>query len=399
MVWFNRAAKLLPLVFALTGCTTNYMLDTSLDPNQPTQPTAPTMPPGIYPTDYYVRVIADAEPAPGESAATVCSRPFWVPFVKKENQAVSLSAILGPDGGTQTAVPLFTVSVDTASNTCDIQYSERYLLPSTIFVPGQIFPISGRYVYQTTGTQSISNYLLAAAALASIIAPEGAPAIATATAILNSAPAQSVENQYNNAELSRDSSVEYPIFDFDYGGNANPLITKSIRYSINRVPLDLNNNPEAAEAHTLGSLTITATQLLTVLGHNPSQGQTYPDYSDLQLYSTFLIFPSQVPQQLFGLVNTGAALNRADTVETLPVNTQPADVTNACGALRFSLGQLGLNGLDTLAYLFLVYSASPYAQAKELANINSGDSPCLTHEEIKLAMAMNLPHLWLHAAD
>lgn len=394
MSWFARLAILSLLASGLTDCT-HYQLQTALDPDQPIQPAAPTVPPNIQPTDYYVRVIANAQPASGQSANSVCSRPFWLPYVENKNDTVSVSAVLSGGSGTNTTtIPLFTVSSDTSTNTCNIEYDERYLLPSSVFVSGEHLSISSLDVYQTTGSLLMGEYLNDATNLESFLAPSGAPVIAKAADVLSSSAAQDVQNQLNNKGLSSDQRSMIPVMSFDFG-LPNPTITQSKRYIINQVPLDLSNNPQQDKAQALGEVTITSTQLLTVLGDNPGPGQTYPSYGNLQLYSQFLIFPYQTPQQIYGLVNTGTNLNRASVVQTLQINAQTGDISTACGALKNALAQLGLNRLDQLAYLFLVYSSSPYAQAHEIANIKNMNSPCLAYDDLTLAKAMNLPQLWL----
>ena len=236
----TRLQFVLPLILSISGC--HYMLDANLDPNQPNQPTQPTVPDLLAPTDYYVSVIAEAEPVKDTSPASVCSRSFALPLVLSTNAtAISLSAVLGPTD-TGVPIPLYTVNSDTSLNTCDIQYSERYILPHNRFAPDQLFVINAKYLYQTTGKEGVSAYLSAGKDLATAMAPAGTPALATATIIMNSPLVQKIDSAINSGLLSSGTSLSKPLVSFNFH-NVNQPISQAVRLLIQQVPLDFNRNP------------------------------------------------------------------------------------------------------------------------------------------------------------
>ena len=204
---------------------------------------------------YYVSVIAEPEPVKDTSPASVCSRSFALPLVLSTNAtAISLSAVLGP-ADTGVPIPLYTVNSDTSLNTCDIQYSERYILPHNRFAPDQLFVINAKYLYQTTGKEGVSAYLSAGKNLATAMAPAGTPALATATIIMNSPLVQKIDSAINSGLLSSGTSLSKPLVSFNFH-NVNQPISQAVRLLIQQVPLDFNRNPQPSKAITVGTLTV-----------------------------------------------------------------------------------------------------------------------------------------------
>jgi hypothetical protein len=372
------------------GACNNYQLADSFDPaHQPAQPTPPSLPLLLSPIDYYVSVVADAEPTSNGSPASVCSHSYALPYVATQNQAVSLSALL--DG--QTPIPLYTVNSDTSTNTCDIVYSERYLLPHVRFSSGSLYTIGAKYLYQTTGKESISTYLTEGQGLAALLSPSSAPALATAAAIESSPAAQQITNLVNTNLLGSETSVTKKLVDIDYTNPLKPA-SQAVQLQINQVPLDSGRSPQMNQATVLGTVTVTTRQNLTVLGTDPPVGGpagTYPDYSHVTLNTSVVIVPNPTAMQMYTLLNTQANLGDVDDVVSLASTATTSSVRTACGKLRSAMQTLTLNYPDTTAYLWIAYSASPYAVANE--NMNKLTSACLTTGEKTLVKALKLDTL------
>lgn len=391
-----RHLRPLTVIFGLglAGCSSTYSLEAKLVQPQPAQPSQPVTPALVLPSDYYVRITADAEPQPGVAPESVCARAFWVPFAKTVAQAISLSAVLN-DTGTTVPIPLYTVNSDTSKNTCDVAYSTRYILPNTKFADGQLFTIGIQAKYQITGKEAVSDYLKAGVSLAQNMAPNAIPALAAVSTIFNSTLVQNVENTINASILSAETSVGSSVVKLDFGNPPSP-VSQTVSILIQQVPLDQNRNPQTDKANPLGTLTIKVQQILTVLGSSPPLGQVYPNYGGIETNTPVLIFPNITPQPLDALLNTGVNAGRIDAVSNLSPSATTTQVGTACKWLSYALNSLQLNRLDTTAFLWMVYAVSPFAVAHEDPTL-SRRSACLTDDQRSLVKAMSLTS-WLGPA-
>jgi hypothetical protein len=376
-------------VLSLASCD-HYMLDAKLDATQPPQPAAATAPPLLGPSSYYVSVVAQVDR--GTAAPTqICAHSFMMRTVASYNDAVSMSALLPSNtAAPPVPIPLFTVNSDTSTNTCEVVYSERYILPHIRFGSGALYVIDSKYLYQTKGTGNISAFLTAGTALLAIVAPAAAPATATITAIASSSAGQTVL-QLANSLSSGTTSIQQPLIDIDYGNPAKP-VAQTKRVLIQQIPLDSSGAAQEDKAATVGVLTVTARQNLTVLGTEPSGTNRYPDYSGLTLQSPVVIFPYTNSQAMFTLLNNEGNAGRVDAVTGL---TTAANVSAACSALRGAIGGLNLNLPDTTAYLWRAYSSSAYAIANEKLH---GNQICLTTQEQQLIKAMKIADWLVHSS-
>lgn len=160
--------------------------------------------------------------------------------------------------------------------------------------------------------------------------------------------------------------------------------------------MDLNRNPRPSDAITVGTLTVTVEQNLTVLGKEPASGTTYPSYDSLILRQPVIIFPSTQPQDMYVLLNTGPNSGRVDDVLNLASNA--SNTKTICLNRRVAAQGLNLNAPDYTAYLWLAYSQSLYAQNHEhLDDTNrhlKHNTACLIKSEIDLINAMGISS-WL----
>ena len=370
------------LMALLLGCT---RYEFSIEPQATASPEPSVLPTGISASDLYVVVFAEARPPVGGSTINACASDFYASLARNIQKTISLAIVL-QDGATK--IPLYAVSQQ-SQNSCLTDYNGRFVFSPQTLSNLQQFTLKADTLYDVKSTEKVTKYIADAAALAGTMAPQGAPVIAAITTILNSNIANDIKQDVNDA-FSQHYDTGIVLADL----TQSTVLLNEQKFDMMAYPSNSSNQRNGDPAVKLGTLTVTTKRTPTLIGEVP--GNNSPKYDKIQSnttkITTVINSGGQTVAQsslLFDLVNT-APVQAAGTVVSLGLASQPtaADVRKACNVLEAALANLQLNRLDTVAFLWRVYSDSPYATQHDL--VNSSKSDCLSPSDFTLVKALGI---------
>lgn len=346
--------------------------------------------------DLYNSVYVSATSPSNGSAINVCSQPLFDKFALTEQTAISLAVLTGNTSSTAVPIPIYTVSSAPAS--CNIVYDHRYVFPPQTLASVSHNNISAVYSAKVTAQEKLSKYLTDAANLASqFVSAGGQPIITTLTNVTNLPIASDVRNDFNTA-FSQNNNLQSSLVDLD-SANTHPPVRVDTIYPIVARPLDASGALSKNPPTLLGNVTVTVERDLTLLGQNrPGSLPTYSALSETTKIGTIVEDASgakKVVYDYLDFIANAPPAQAVDNTKNLSASATDDVVRKACSQLRVTLNKIGLNRLDTTAFLWRVYTWSDYAQQKQAA---SQYGPCLeSQEELDLLTTLNLMG-WLRTA-
>lgn len=365
----------------LAGCE-HYAIDLE-KPN--TAVRGEQFPAFINRADLYTMVYADAI-ANKATALDVCRVSVADRVMMKPQKAISIG--LGMPN-TDVTVPIYTV---TSGEKCSIAYNQRYIFSPQTLTSIARYNITAKYSYEVKNEEQFTKYMSSSLTLAGKLAPQGAPVIGTAQALLGSALFSDVSSAFTQA-FNQSIDFKEGIYSFNIADD--PLPMKEIRYPIvaKLLKSDFTLNQEKPPV-AVGEIKLTVERAPTLLGQY-SGGKL--DFSGLS-YMTKIVTLAKgadgslnpVDEYVYHLAN-----KLPDTaVEQLQGMTNAATVAQvrkACSILRGKLQEIGLNNIDTAAYLWRVYTESDFGQT--FADMRDGTSDkCLLDNEKAVILGAGIAH-------
>ena len=338
--------------------------------------------------DLYASVYLTAAPPPDGSAINVCRQPLFDKFAFTQQTAISMAIRTGEDTATGVPMPIFTVSADPAS--CSIAYEHRFVFPPQTLASVSHNNISAVYSAKVTAQEKLSKYLADAAALAGQFVAGGSPIVTTLTNVANLPIANDVKSDFN-AAFSQNNTLASSLVDLD-SADTHPPVRVETTYPMVARPLDSSGKLAKGAPQQLGSVKVVIERDLTLLGQNrPGQLPAYSAVSETTKIGTIVEDASgakRVDYNFLDFIANAPPATAVDNTKNLAANATDDVVKRACSQLRVTLNKIGLNRLDTTAFLWRVYTWSDYAQQKQDA---SQYGPCLESQaELDLLKALNL---------
>ena len=229
---------------------------------------------------------------------------------------------------------------------------------------------------------------------ASLVTPTtGQPIVALLTNIVQTPIAADLRAQVNDA-FSQNTNLTSNLVDLTF--EPNPVTRKDTTYHIIARPVSfwtgkLTDDPPI----DLGTLNVSNEREATLIGVNrPGDLPNYLALDNTTSISTVVEDAGgnkQVEYNRLAYIANQPPTLAVDGVRTLAQGAQPQDVSKACDALRDVLNRLGLNQLDTAAYLWRVFTWSDYAAHHQTS---TAQGACITGPEFDLVKSLDLMQ-WL----
>ena len=296
------------------------------------------------------------------------------------------------------SLPVYAINQN-GSASCSINYTQVYLSPRQVIDATLPFTIPGSAIVNDTGDQRLPEYLKSGAAFATLIAPAlpgaGVVAVGIQTA-LASPQATQLSSEVSSFSTST-QSISGPLVYIEPASPNNPYnwYQKTYNNKMYLQPYTYWNTPDGPSID-IGLLTIHIFRTTTIIGTDPitiGRLGELPNYDNLsQQTRVFTLVTGTGNAMIPNSVNVYEVLNQTANVATvvnkLPASAKPSDVSDACGHMRDAIIKWAIfNRLDATAYLWRVYSWSPYAATNEPQPLNT-QSPCLNPQEQEIVKCL-----------
>ncbi len=376
----TRTTAIALCCLVVSGCT-RYLLQVQPSALAPT--TSGSVSAIVPRSDVYTSVFLEAKPSAAQNVVDAC-KSYWATDLvmqKKENITISTSLVLaGAPNPTQ--FPIYSVSHD--GRNCTLDFNTSYVLTPQLRPTDAHDGLKGQYNYDVASSERLSKYLNDGVKLASILAPgAGAPVVAVAGQVLNSSLADDIRGDVN-AGYSQSIDIKVPLVDLLAINNSYPTAQAIVLpFEITAGKIEDNN---VTATYKLADLKIFVERKTTFVGkENPAGLPIYIDSvttrsAQIIVLDTSGAGTSSRLTNVYQELNSGAAgVPLASNIENLGRSGEPASVVaNYCQSARAKLQSLGFNKFDGAAYLWALYSLSPYHVAGGHDDFANDKSDCLS---------------------
>lgn len=294
---------------------------------------------------------------------------------------ITLSAVI-PLSSTE--VPIYSVSHD--GNNCKVNFNQSYLVTPQILARHSHTTVDGNYLYDVASKEKVSTYLNDAASLAQQLLPQpGAPVLASIAQVASSKAATDLSAAVNQT-FSQHSQVSGALLhDLDDSGRTRK---HTFAYKLQASKVE---NGVITSSTDLANIYFTVEHETTLFGNETDGLPTYELYGTRNARVVMLKGGSFLQGYVYDEMNSSTNNQSATNVENAGRSGENAVVVQGyCNALRKSLQQFGLNAYDETAFLWALYTRSPYSRGEDLVH----KSDCMSNAELNIVKQLNLQS-WL----